>query len=107
MLATDKFGRDNAYWWQASKAMLSAALTLLVATDQDITFESTVEFLRRWFFSPTTPRIVLTLTRQLEKMRGSRHPLVAMAMDQVPLWQKLDSRTRSNLQSCLVNVLRP
>jgi hypothetical protein len=29
--------------------MLSAALTLLVATEQVIAFDSTVEFLRRWF----------------------------------------------------------
>jgi energy-coupling factor transporter ATP-binding protein EcfA2 len=107
MLATDKFGRDNAYWWQTSKAMLSAAFTLLVATDQVITFESTVEFLRRWFFSPVTPSAVQNLTRQLTKIGGNRHPLVAIAMDQVPLWQDLDSRTRSNLQSCLLNVLRP
>jgi hypothetical protein len=45
--------------------------------------------------------------RQLQDRGGKQHPLVAMAMDQVPLWQELDSRTRSNLQSCLLNVLRP
>ena len=33
--------------------------------------------------------------------------MVAAALDQVRLWQHLDTRTKSNLQSCLLLALQP
>ena len=61
--------------------------------------------LRRWFLSPTTPPDVRSLAERLSQ--ESSHPVLAGAVDQVKLWQELESRTRSNLQSCLLNVLAP
>ncbi len=107
LLGTETFGQDNAYWWQSTAAMLNAAFALLVAAEQPITFASTVEFLRRWFLTPNTPPVVLAQVRRVNARGGRRHPAVATALDQVQLWQTLDSRTRSNLQSCLLNVLQP
>lgn len=107
MAGTEQFGGDNTYWWQSSVAMLHAAFALLVASREPITFASTVEFLRRWFLSPETPRPLLELVQRLNLQGGSRHPLLATALDQVLLWQQLDPRTRTNLQSCLINILRP
>lgn len=87
--------------------MFSAAFTLLVATEQLVQFAASVEFLRRWFLSPATPPVVLKRVHLVNKEGGNRHPLLATALDQVRLWQELDSRARSKLQSCLLNALRP
>lgn len=107
LLGTERMGGDNAYWWHSTTAMFSAAFTLLVATEQPVQFAATVEFLRRWFLSPATPPVVLERVQMVNREGGNRHPLLATALDQVRLWQELDSRTRSNLQSCLLNALRP
>ena len=106
LLGIDRMGGDNAYWWQATNAMFSAAFALLVATPPLPSFGAIVEFLRQWFLSPAIPAAVLARQRQLMQARP-HHPLVATALDQIQLWQELDSRTRSNLQSCLLNALRP
>jgi hypothetical protein len=107
MLGTDRFGSENAFWWQSCSSMLNAAFALLLASGQPITFTSTVEFLRRWFLSPETPPSVTELVHRLNLQGGSQNPLLATALDQVHLWSTLDSRTKSNLQTCLLNVLRP
>jgi energy-coupling factor transporter ATP-binding protein EcfA2 len=105
LLATDPVGGDNAYWQTTTANMFGAAFTLWVASGRVPDFEAVVGFLRRWFLSPTTPSDVRGLAECLSQ--GNSHPLLAGAVDQVRLWQELDSRTRSNLQSCLLNVLRP
>jgi energy-coupling factor transporter ATP-binding protein EcfA2 len=105
LLATDPVGGDNAFWQTSTSNMFSAAFSLWVASDQAADFESVVGFLRRWFLSPATPPDVRGLAERLSQRSG--HPLLAGAVDQVKLWQDLDPRTRSNLQSCLLNVLRP
>lgn len=107
MLGTEKFGADNAFWWQSSAGMLTAAFTLLKASGTLPDFAGTVDFLRRWFLSPATPPFLLDLVRRLDSELGPADPMLAAAMDQVQLWQALDSRTKSNLQSCLLNVLQP
>lgn len=107
MLGTERFGVDNHFWWQSSATMLNAAFTLLVASGRTITFASTVEFLRSWFLTPETPAAVAELARDLNARGGDREPMLAAALNQVQLWQSLDSRTRSNLQSCLMNLLQP
>lgn len=105
LLATDPVGGDNAYWQTSTSNMFSAAFSLWVASGQAADFAKVVGFLRRWFLSPTTPPEVQGLAERLSK--GSRHPLLDAAVDQVKLYQALESRTRSNLQSCLLNVLAP
>jgi energy-coupling factor transporter ATP-binding protein EcfA2 len=105
LLATDPVGRDNAFWQTSTSNMFSAAFSLWVASSQAADFASVVGFLRRWFLSPTTPPDVRGLADRLSQ--ESRHPLLDAALDQVKLYQALESRTRSNLQSCLLNVLAP
>ncbi|MCX6923060.1 MAG: hypothetical protein NT154_07610 [Verrucomicrobia bacterium] len=107
MLGIEKFGSENAYWWQSTATMLNAAFTLIIAAGRPITFASTVDFLRRWFLSPETPPELLELAHRLNLQGGDREPMLAAALDQVKMWQTLDSRTKSNLQSCLMNVLQP
>ena len=108
MLGIDKFGGDNSYWHQSTEAMLSAAFTLLVAGGKTPAFPKITEFLRQWFLSPNTPPKLLQRVDEILKREGSKiHPQVAMAVDQVRLWATLDQRTKSNLQSCMVNTLRP
>ena len=107
LLGLDRFGGDNAFWWQSTSTMLNAGFTLLAATEQKVSFADTVEFLRRWFFSPETPSSLLDLVKRLDAKGGHRHPMVATALDQVRLWQNLDARTKSNLQSCLMLACQP
>jgi hypothetical protein len=106
MLGVDAFNRENAYWQQATTAMVRAALTLLASNGRRNTFAEAITWLRHWFLAQETPAAVVLL---LEKLRDQKckHPLVEAAADQVAMWQGLDPRTRSNLQSCLLNVLHP
>jgi hypothetical protein len=107
LLGLDRFGGDNAFWWQATTAMLNSGFTLLAASEQKISFASAVEFLRRWFFSPETPSSLWDLVKRIEAQGGRRHPALAAAVDQVRLFHNLDVKTKSNLQSCLVLALQP
>ena len=108
LLGSEPLGQENAYWQQAAESMLLAAFTLVVVSGHHTAFPEVLHFLRQWFFSPHTPPAVENCVRRLENMDGKRPtPLAANALDQIRLWQTLDQRTRSNLQSCLVNILRP
>lgn len=106
MLGVDAFNRENAYWQQTTTAMVRAALTLLASNGRRNTFAEAITWMRQWFLAQETPAAVVLL---LEKLRDQKckHPLVEAAADQVAMWQGLDPRTRSNLQSCLLNVLHP
>jgi hypothetical protein len=86
--------------------MINAALTLLAGSPPAVTYETAVEFMRSWFLSAQPPEHVRA---RISEMRGRNrhHLLAATAMDQVRLWETLDPRTKSNLQSCLLNILRP
>ena len=106
MFSVDNFGRDNTFWAQASTAMISAALTLLVSSGQPINFETAIEWMRQWFLSQETPADIRVVARSIQNQRRA-HPLLAGAMDQIAMWPALDPRTRSNLQACLLNVLHP
>lgn len=107
LLGAEHMGRDNAYWQQATEAMLAAAFTLLVVGKQPLSFARTVEFLRSWLLAPVpSPRVEERLAA-LSRAPDTRHPTVATALDQAKLWAVLDPKTRSILQSCLLNVIRP
>ena len=107
LLATDPVGGDNAFWQTTTYNMFSAAFALWVASKQPVSFGPVVDFLRRWFLSPIMPHDVQEIAERLSKSRHKGHPLISGAMDQVNVWKNLDPRTRSNVQSCLLNVLRP
>jgi len=116
LLATPPHGGDNAYWQTATTSMLAAGLSLLAATQPFIGFDFALHFLRTWFMgAQTLPKPVQEVVAAAkERLRpphragpGTDHHQLQSALDQVELWHDLDPRTRSNLQSCLLNVLRP
>ena len=116
LLATPPIGGDNPYWQTSTAAMFAAGLTLLVATQPEVSFDLALNFFRSWFFGRRTGSTVvegiLDRARQLQKSWEGRVPSTQQrqlfsALDQVSLWHELDSRTKSNLQSCLMLVLRP
>jgi energy-coupling factor transporter ATP-binding protein EcfA2 len=117
LLGTPPVGGDNPYWQSATAALISAALTLLVVSNPGVTFRSAGDFLRSWLLSAKieTPKAVeeaVVRAKRWIKAHGARSPRpedqqLLAAIDQVELWRQLDGRTRSNLQSCAVNVLRP
>ena len=107
LLGSEPMGRDNAYWQQATEAMLAAAFTLLVVGKQPLSFARTVEFLRSWLLAPVPSPGVEERLAALSRAPATRHPAVAAALDQAKLWAVLDPKTRSILQSCLLNVIRP
>ncbi|HEY9173180.1 MAG TPA: TraM recognition domain-containing protein [Verrucomicrobiae bacterium] len=45
--------------------------------------------------------------QQVKNRHPDAPPQILSALDYVQMWRQLDARTRSNLQSCLLNVLRP
>lgn len=108
MRCADPIGGDNnAYWQLATSTMVTAALTLAFSSGRKINFETVVAYMRKWFLSPTTPVEVTQTVHSINKgIHSDHHSLLAAAVDQVMHWQNLESRTRSNIQSCLINVLR-
>jgi energy-coupling factor transporter ATP-binding protein EcfA2 len=116
LAGTQDMGFHNAFFNEARYAMIEAALTLLVAKPTRITFDGATEFLRSWFFnlrsSPAGVTLVVERARRFLKNLPATAPAairrqLSEALDQVALWQELDARTRSNVQSCLINALRP
>lgn len=114
MLSTDPVnGYDNSYWVNSTSALVAAALTLLVARHPGrVQFGEAVECMRKWFVcasSSSLPEPVADLVEyaRFKAAHSDVSPQLLGALDQVELWKTLDLRTRSNLQSCLMNVLRP
>jgi hypothetical protein len=114
LVGTQSMGPHNTYWDEARYAMLNAAMTLLVTGHARVPFERAAEFLRSWFFNlRTAPKIVAQTVAGTRQFLSDPDATPAMlrqvqnALDQVELWKELDQRTRSNLQSCLINALRP
>ena len=108
LMSAEPVGGDNAYWQLATSAMVNSALTLVASSGRPAGFGGIVELMRNWFLSPTTPPQIGDLVRRIQKLaRGPHSATLTVAVDQVELWQHLDGRTRSNTQSCLLNVLRP
>lgn len=112
LLATERMGGENAFWQTSTSAMISAALTLLTSRHRRVSFAEAVEFMRNWFVrmegasaSKHVAELLEHAKRQAAKPKVSTQLLGAL--DQVEVWKQLDWRTRSNLQACLLNVLRP
>jgi hypothetical protein len=114
LLATDPINDpSNSYWRNTCAGMVSAALTLLAVQGKPVAFDVALEFLRRWFITPDLPgALPKAVTEVLEEAHGQAAragtpPQLLGALDHVEVWRRLEVRTRSNLQSCLLNVLRP
>ena len=114
MLSTDPVGGENLFWQNSTSSMLAAALTILVSRrDRPVTYSAAIEFMRRWFFAMdpggALPKPVSEVVERAEResKRAGASPQLASALDQVAVYRHLDSRTRSNLQACLCNILRP
>ena len=106
MLGVDRFSAESAFWAQATSAMVSAALVLLYHLEPEADFQKIVDFMRAWFLSGHSPPSVETALQRM-RLGVVGHPLDDAAADQVKLWQGLDHRTKSNVQACLLQVLRP
>ncbi len=108
---TDPVGSDNLYWQTSTEAMVSSALTLLLCRRQPVRFAEALDFMRRWFVesSAALPPTVAAVVDRVKQMAQHEDPppQILSALDYVQMWRQLDPRTRSNLQSCLLNVLRP
>jgi hypothetical protein len=110
LIGTASMGRDNAFWDETRYALVDAALTLLLALEKRVTFGRAIQLMRDWFFTTTG---TLQLTKLLGPLtEGPKKDSVetrklALARDTLILWQGFDPRTRSNVQACLMNVLRP
>ena len=114
VLGAGPLGGDNAYWDNMRATMLEAALSLLVVKGTPIAFDPAIEFMRVWFFgSEADPAPVNELVQHAQSVAAvSRLPAaitqkIKQSLDAVKLWQKLDSRTRSIVQSILLTVLNP
>ena len=116
MLATPPLGGDNSFWQTTTTSMVAAGLSLLVATQPYVTFDYAIHFLRTWFMGARMiPKLLQDLVAKAKRQirpagkesRAAQSHQLQGALDQVDLWRELDPRTRSNLQSCLANVLRP
>jgi hypothetical protein len=114
LLASDKVGGDNPFWQNSTASMISAALTLLLVRRKlPLTYSAAVEFMRAWFlgldFGAGLPKPVADAVGRAKRecSKPTPSPQLLGALDCVELWTRLDPRTKSNLQSCIFNFLRP
>jgi hypothetical protein len=113
MLATDRIDlHNNPFWQNTTSALIAAALTHLVSRRRRTKFTEAVEFMRSWFVQIEGSAMPKAVTEVLEgaKRKAAKPgacPQLLGAVDHASVWKHLDPRTRSNLQSCLLNVLRP
>ncbi len=106
-----EMGDQNAYWTESRFGLINAALTILLATGQAITFDAVAEFLRAWFFS-SHAREVTEALQFVERLLAvgtigpaSRRRL-QLALAEAANWRVLDQRTRELHKSTLNNALR-
>ncbi len=113
-VGTGHLGQENAYWEEARRTMLDAALTLLAVGKGPVRFGKAMEFLRTFYFTPYPWRG--TVSQLLERAegilkRGSATPAalgkIAQALDTARNWQSLDSRTLGITRTVLMNALQP
>ena len=112
LLGSGTMGRDNAYWDETRYALIDAALTLLLMGPDPVNFKNGLGLMREWFFgseaqSRRVKSAVETMVRRLEELDGAEEQKVMQTLDTLSLWQGLDQRTRSNVQSTLMLALRP
>ena len=112
MTSADTINDSNPYWRNTTSGMISAALTFLVQQKNRVHFNKAIEFMRAWFLSLEGSDSFRRAKEIIEraKRRGTKTascPQLLGALDYADVWRVLDMRTRSNLQSCLLLVLRP
>jgi hypothetical protein len=96
LLAAPALGGDNAYWQTTTTSMLAAGLSLVVATQPFVTFDSTLQFLRAWFMGARSlPELVQEAAAKARRqvpppvkgVIGGGGDQLQSALDQVQLWQ--------------------
>lgn len=112
LAGTGSMGSENAFWDETRVAMMDAALTMLVLSDQPVNFGNATALMREWFFGPRkeTPQVrklLENMARSLGDTSVVEERKIFQTLDTISLWQDLDHRTRSNVQSTLLNALRP
>ncbi|HXT13121.1 MAG TPA: type IV secretion system DNA-binding domain-containing protein [Candidatus Angelobacter sp.] len=113
LAGSGRMGVDNAYWDEFRYALFDAALTLLVVSQKRVRFGPAMTLLHEWFFAPKnkTPSGILAAVdraaRCLAEVPPAEARKISQALDTVRLWETLDDRTRGNVQSTLLNALRP
>ena len=113
LAGSEKMGSENAYWDEFRYALFDAALTLLVVSHERVRFGPAMALLHEWFFTSknnTPARILAAVDRAarcLTEVSPAEARKISQALDTVRLWETLDDRTRGNVQSTLLNALRP
>ncbi|HYG35214.1 MAG TPA: type IV secretory system conjugative DNA transfer family protein, partial [Clostridia bacterium] len=105
-------GDHNAYWDETRRALIDAALTMLVIGSRPVQFGDAIELMREWFFGVSDqgerlqPHIARIKNTLVQASLAEKRKLL-QTLDTIALWRDLDVRTRSNVQSTLMLALRP
>ncbi len=109
---TRDMGDQNAYWTETRAGLLQTALTLLVATDERVTFDSFVGFARAWWFAGDQREVSSRVEFLARLLTATRLPSLTrrrldLALQEVKTWQALDARSKELHKSTLHNCMRP
>ena len=74
LVGTNDMGRENAFWSEMRESMLDAALTLLVAEQVPVTFESAVSLMSDWFFRPPPRDRIVRLAARIQNVLSQGSP---------------------------------
>jgi hypothetical protein len=114
--ATNWVESENGYWRHGRQPLLDAALTILLATSEELEFSQAMRFLRGWLMNPGAPaddiaqrlREFQQLVQEVEaRVRDSEVNKLRHACDTINMWKGLDLRTKSNWTSVFTNCLGP
>ncbi|HUB66863.1 MAG TPA: type IV secretion system DNA-binding domain-containing protein [Candidatus Methylacidiphilales bacterium] len=104
----------DAYWTENTRALIEAALTYLLIQKEGIDMIEAFRFMADLFLQPEATFVAKQLIDRSDKIvtatRGLSPGIMAkieFAQRTVRSWAKLDSRTRSIIQSCLMITLSP
>lgn len=109
---TREMGDHNAYWTETRAGLIQTALTLLVATDERVTFDSFVEFARAWWFSGDVTEVTRRIAFLARLLAEAQLPSLTrrrleLAIQENKNWQTMDGRTKELHRSTLGNCMRP
>lgn len=103
-----RFGSGESFWEDARSSALRAVLTALVFLPRPLSHGELVERMAAWLLRNEPPEPALKRIRVLVEsphLSTYRRQRLAAVLTFVTYWDKLDYRTRSNIQATLVPVL--